>query len=99
MNPLVALLRGCFHHAAGLCSCPLGRLVGAYGLNDFLRNGVQDGDDVPTLAVGALMYFCENARPVDTRFQVAVVAVALFLNRHHAQPPSQDVRCKPRATS
>jgi hypothetical protein len=91
MNPLVAALRVCFHHAAGLCSCPLGRLVGAYGLNDCLTNGVQDGDDAPTLAVRTLAYFCEGARPVDTRFQVAVVAVALFLNRYHAQPPSQEV--------
>jgi hypothetical protein len=67
MNPLVAALRGCFHQAAGVCRCPVGRLLGGYGLNDFLTNSAQDQDDAPTLAVKALTYFCEGARPADTQ--------------------------------
>src|SRR5262249_20465424 len=58
MNPLVAAQRGCFHQAAGVCRCPVGRLLGGYGLNDFLTNSAQDQDDAPTLAVKALTYFC-----------------------------------------
>jgi hypothetical protein len=91
MNPLLAALRGCFHQAAGVCRCPVGRLIGGYGLNDFLTNSVQDHDDAPTLAVKALTYFCEGARPADTRFQVAVLAVSVFLNCHHASPPRQGI--------
>ncbi len=52
---------------------------------------VQAEDDAPTLAVKALTYFCEGARPVDTRFQVAVLAISVFLNRHHAKPPRQEI--------
>jgi hypothetical protein len=91
MNPLLAALRGCFHQAAQICSCPVGRLIQGFGLQDFLTNSVQTGDDAPTLAVKALAYFCEGARPVDTRFQVAVLAVTVFLNRHHANPPRRDI--------
>jgi hypothetical protein len=91
MNPLLDALRGCFHQAAEVCSCPVGRLIRAYGLNDFLTNAVEEGDDARSLVVKALDYFCEGARPGDTRFQVAVLAVAVFLNRHHAKPPRQEI--------
>jgi hypothetical protein len=56
-----------------------------------LTNGVEEGDDAPTVAVKALAYFCEDARPADTRFQVAVLAGVVFLNRHFANPPRQDI--------
>jgi hypothetical protein len=91
MNPLLDHLRGCFHQAAEVCRCPVGRLIGGYGLQDFLTNRVQEGDDAPTLAVKALAYFCEGARPADTRFQVAVMAVTTFLNRHHASQPRREI--------
>jgi hypothetical protein len=95
MNPLVDALRGCFHQAASICSCPVGRLIRDFGLQDFLTNGVSDGDDAPTLAVKAVTYFCEGARPEDTRFQVAVLAVAVFLNRHHSKPARQEIPQQP----
>ncbi len=60
-------------------------------MQDFLTNSVQATDDAPTLAVKALAYFCEDSRPVDTRFQVAVLAISVFLNRHHAKPPRQEI--------
>jgi hypothetical protein len=91
MNPLLAALRECFHQAAEVCSCPPGRLIRSFGLQDFLTNSVQTEDDAATLVVKALAYFCEGARPVDTRFQVAVLAVSVFLNSHHAKPPRQGI--------
>jgi hypothetical protein len=91
MNPLLDALRTCFHQAAQICSCPVGRLIGGFGLQDFLTNSVQAEDDAPTLAVKALAYFCEDSRPVDTRFQVAILAISVFLNRHHAKPPRQEI--------
>ncbi len=91
MNPLVAALRGCFHQAAQVCRCPVGRLTRNYGLDDFLTNGIEAGDDAPTLAVKALRYFCDGSRPQDTQFQLAVLAVSVFLNTHHAKPPRQGI--------
>jgi hypothetical protein len=91
MSSLVAALRDCFHQAAATCRCPVGRLIRDYGLNDFLTNRIEQSDDAPTLAVKALDYFCEGARPADTRFQVTVFAVAVFLNCHHAKPPRQGI--------
>jgi|SRR5947209_19599677 len=91
MNPLLGPLRGCFHHAAQMCSCAPGRLIRGFGLNDFLTNAVQPSDDAPTLAVRALDYFCKGGRAADTRFQIGVLAVTLFLGRHLAQPPRQNI--------
>jgi hypothetical protein len=91
VNPLLDALRGCFHQAAQLCACPVGRLIRGFGLADFLDNAVQETDDAPTLAVRALAYFCEGARPADTRFQVAVLAVVVFLAQRHAKPPRRGV--------
>ena len=91
MNPLLDHLRYCFHQAAEVYRCPVGRLIGGYGLGDFLANRVQAEDDATTLAVKALVYFCDGARSADTRFQVAVMAVTTFLNRHHARPPRQEI--------
>ncbi len=88
MSPLSPVLQRCFHQAAELCKCPTGRLIRGYGLDDFLTNGIQEGDDAQTVAVKALRYFCEGARPADTRFQVAVLAVVHFLN-HYASQPAQ----------
>ena len=70
-----------------MCRCPVGRLQRDYGLGDFLANAVLEEDDAPTLAVRAILFFCEDVGERDTRFQVAVYAVMLFLCRHHAKPP------------
>jgi hypothetical protein len=84
MNPLLPALKGCFQRAATFLRCPPSRLIREFGLNDFATNVVQEEDDAPTLAVKAVMFFCEEAQASDLVFAVTVTAVSLFLNNHYA---------------
>jgi hypothetical protein len=91
MNPLLPALRGCFHQAASSLRCSASKLIREFGLDDFATNIVQEGDDAPTLTMKALTWFCEDARPVDTQYQIAVLAVCIFLNSHYATPPRSGI--------
>jgi hypothetical protein len=84
MNPLVAGFKACAHQAATTCGVRTGTLIREYGLNDFLENGIAEGDDAPTVAVKALAYFRDDGGPGSTRFRFTVLAVGAFLHQYHA---------------
>jgi len=69
MNNLIKGFRDCAHQAGVICSVPEGKLIRAFGLEDYLVNGVVDGDDVPTIAVKALAFFCEGQGPQNEAFK------------------------------
>ncbi len=97
MNPYFNDLRGCFLQAGVICNCGERKLRSTFGLDDFLTNSVQEEDDSSTLAIKALLYFCEGTQRQEPQYQIAVLAVAVFLERTQAKrtgntPPIQATR-------
>jgi hypothetical protein len=84
MNRLIEGFKECAHQAGGICCFPVGKLIRSFGLEDFLENGVEDDDDAPTIAVKALLFFCDDGNPLSEQFKFGVLTVGIYLNCHHA---------------
>lgn len=85
MNHLIEGFKECAHQAGGICNFSVGKLIRAFGLADFLENELEDADDAPTIAVKALLFFCEDGSPLVEQFKFGVLAVGIFLNHVHAK--------------
>jgi hypothetical protein len=85
VSEAIAVFAACAHQAAQVCKVKVGTLLRVFGLRDLVDNGLLEEDDAPTIAVKALRYFCEDQGPQNDQFKVAVLAVGLFLNQHHAK--------------
>jgi hypothetical protein len=96
MNPLIVGFKTCAHQAGAVCNFGTGKLVREFGLQDFLENAIQEGDDTPAIAIKALRFFCDEYNPTADVFKFGVLTVGAFLNRHHAarmqQVPQQALR-------
>jgi hypothetical protein len=96
MNQLINAFRLSAERYGQRFSIQRGKIIGAFGLDDFLENKLQDADDAPTIAVKALTYFCEGEGPQSEVFMFAVMTVGIFLNEYHARrksdPPQQPLK-------
>lgn len=54
MNPLLSQFRDCAHQVGQKCNVPVGKLIGAFGLADFLQNSIAQTDDSVAIAIKAL---------------------------------------------
>jgi hypothetical protein len=86
VNPLVPRFRDAAHVVAHTHSFKIGTLIHQFGLDDFLENALQDGDDLPTVACKALRFFCEAYNPTSAGFRFGVLTVCRFL---HAGRPGE----------
>jgi hypothetical protein len=87
MNKLVFGFKECAHQAGETCGIPTGKLIRAYGLDDFLENRAGDDDTARIIACKALEYFCDDGDPHQERFRFGVLAVGLFLDQYHSNSP------------
>jgi hypothetical protein len=96
MNPFIQGFKDCAHQAAEICGFTITRLTREFGLQDFLENCLREEDDASTIAVKALVYFCDDPNPHAPVFKFAVLTVGIFLNHFHAggkkQVPQQALR-------
>jgi hypothetical protein len=92
MNDFIRGFKDCAHLAGEICQFSTSKMLREFGLSDFLENEIQDDDDVPTIAVKAIGFFCEEVDAGLEIFKFGVLAVGSFLNSHAKrgkQPPQQ----------
>lgn len=89
MNQLIAHFKACCHQTGDGLRYPNGKLIREFRLGDLLDNSLADGDDAPTIAVKAIVFFCADSDPRQEVFRFAVLAVNLFLHVHHGHLKGQ----------
>jgi hypothetical protein len=86
MNPLLPVFRDCAHQVGKKCSAPTGKIIRAFGLGDFLENGIAQTDDSSDIAIKALDFFCDEPSQQDV-FRFGILTVVLFLDQCQAGSP------------
>lgn len=80
MSPFARSFKRIAVDAADRSRLGVSAAIGRAGLNDFVTNGIKDNDDPATIAVKALLFFCDDQDPNSDVAEFAMVAVQAFLD-------------------
>src|SRR5437879_4873480 len=86
MNPFARSFKRVAIDAADRSRLGVSAAIGRAGLNDFVKNGIKDGDDPATIAVNALLHFCDDQAPNSDVCEFAMVTVQAFLDEQSGRP-------------